>query len=201
MTSPRVAILISGRGSNMTAILDAAERQDWDCTFALVLSNNSDAKGLDRAAERGIPTAVCDHRPYGRKRRREFDAELVRILREHDVDWVVLAGFMRILSPVFVDAFPGRILNIHPSLLPAFGGKGMYGLNVHRAVLSRGCLWTGATVHVVTEAYDEGPILAQRPVPVLPGDTPESLQGRVLQTEYALYPQAVMDLISRYRSR
>ena len=186
MTYPRVAILISGRGSNMLAILDAAERQDWDCTFALVLSNNSDAKGLDRAAERGIPTAVCDHRPYGRKRRREFDAELVRILRDHDVDWVVLAGFMRILSPVFVDAFPGRILNIHPSLLPAFPG-----LRTHERALEAGVGEHGCSVHLVDSSLDGGPLLGQARVPVLAGDTPETLAARVLEQEHVLYPSVL----------
>ncbi|MCO4772413.1 MAG: phosphoribosylglycinamide formyltransferase [Deltaproteobacteria bacterium] len=191
MTHPRVAILISGRGSNMTAILDAAAREDWPCTFALVLSNNADARGLITAAERGISTVVCDHRPYGRARRPEYDAELVRTLQEHAIDWIVLAGFMRILSPVFTRAFPRRILNIHPSLLPRFPG-----LRTHERALEAGVADHGCSVHLVDESLDGGPLLGQARVPVLPADTPESLAARVLVQEHILYPAVVRAVVS-----
>ncbi len=170
----------------MRAILAAAERDDWPCTFAVVLSNNPDAGGLAHAASLGIPTEVVDHRPYGRKRRREYDAELVRVLRGYDVDWVVLAGFLRILSPVFVSAFPNRILNIHPSLLPAFPG-----LHTHERALEAGVTEHGCSVHLVDESLDGGPLVGQARVPVLEGDTPETLAARVLEQEHVLYPAMV----------
>lgn len=182
----RVAILISGRGSNMTAILDAAADEGWPCTMALVLSNKASAGGLATAAERGIATAVVDHRPYGKARRPEYDAELVRILREHRIDWVVLAGFMRILSPVFTDAFAGRILNIHPSLLPKYPG-----LNTHARALAAGDAEHGCTVHLVDASLDGGPIVAQARVPVRAGDTEDVLAARVLEQEHRLYPAVV----------
>jgi phosphoribosylglycinamide formyltransferase 1 len=183
---PRVAILISGRGSNMAAILAAAEAGDWPCTFGLVLSNKASAQGLQTAAQRGIPTAAVDHRPYGRARRTEYDAELVRTLREHRIDWIVLAGFMRILSSVFIDAFAGRILNIHPSLLPLYPG-----LHTHQRALDAGDTEHGCTVHLVDASLDGGPILAQARVPILDGDTPDTLADRVLVQEHQLYPAVV----------
>ncbi len=183
---PRVAILISGRGSNMAAILDAADAGKWPCTFGLVLSNKASAAGLQTAQERGIATAAVDHRPYGRARRAEYDTELVRILREHRIDWVVLAGFMRILSSVFIEAFEGRILNIHPSLLPLYPG-----LHTHQRALDAGDDEHGCTVHLVDASLDGGPILAQARVPILEGDTPDSLADRVLVQEHRLYPAVV----------
>lgn len=186
MSGPRVAILISGRGSNMRAIVDAARRDDWPCTFAVVLSNNADAGGLAYAQDLGIATEVVDHRRYGRTRRREYDGELVRVLRSYDVDWVVLAGFMRILSPVFIEAYAGRILNIHPSLLPDFPG-----LHTHERALEAGVSEHGCSVHLVDESLDGGPLVGQARVPVLPGDTPDSLAARVLEQEHVLYPAMV----------
>ena len=183
---PRVAILISGRGSNMAAILTAAEAEGWPCSFGLVLSNKASAQGLQTAAERGIPTAAVDHRPYGRARRAEYDAELVRILREHRIDWVVLAGFMRILSSGLLDAIAGRILNIHPSLLPLYPG-----LHTHQRALDAGDTEHGCTVHLVDASLDGGPILAQARVPILEGDTPDTLADRVLVQEHRLYPAVV----------
>lgn len=183
---PRVAILISGRGSNMVAILDRAQAEDWPCTFALVLSNNPDAAGLALAAERGVETLAIDHRPYGKARRAEFDQRLVDALQARDVDWVVLAGFMRILTPVFISAFGGRTLNIHPSLLPAFPG-----LRTHERALAAGVSEHGCTVHLVDDTLDGGPILGQASVPVLDGDTPETLAARVLVEEHRLYPRIV----------
>lgn len=188
---PRVAILISGRGSNMLAILDCAEREDWPCTFAIVLSNKASAPGLQTAASRGIATAVVDHKPYGRSRRSEYDAELVRVLRQHDIDVIVLAGFMRILSPVFVRAFDGRIMNIHPSLLPDFPG-----LDTHARALAAGVAEHGCSVHLVDESLDGGPLLGQARVPVLPGDTPHSLAARVLVQEHLLYPAVVRVVVT-----
>ena len=188
---PRVAILISGRGSNMLAILDRAELEEWPCTFALVLSNKVSAAGLQEATARGIATAVVDHKPYGRSRREEYDKELVQVLRRHDVDVVVLAGFMRILSPVFVRAFEGRIMNIHPSLLPDFPG-----LHTHARALAAGATEHGCSVHLVDESLDGGPLLGQARVPVLQGDTPDSLAARVLVKEHLLYPAVVQAVIS-----
>ena len=170
----------------MAAILDAAEAQRWPCTFGLVLSNKGAAGGLVTARDRGIPTAFVDHRPFGRARRAEYDAELVRVLRHHRIDWVVLAGFMRILSPVFTDAFAGRILNIHPSLLPLYPG-----LHTHQRALDAGDLEHGCTVHLVDASLDGGPILAQARVPILTGDTPDILASRVLVEEHRLYPAVV----------
>lgn len=188
---PRLAILISGRGSNMLAILDAAEQQGWDATFAVVLSNKASAAGLQAAAARGIPTEVVDHRPYGSGRRTEYDAELVRVLGAHRVDWVVLAGFMRILSPVFIQAYAGRILNIHPSLLPEFPG-----LHTHQRALDAGVTEHGCSVHLVDESLDGGPLLGQARVPVLPGDTADTLAARVLQQEHVLFPAIVRAAIT-----
>jgi phosphoribosylglycinamide formyltransferase-1 len=191
VSGPRLAILISGRGSNMLAILDAAAEQGWPCSFALVLSNKASAPGLQAARERGIATAVHDHRPYGAARRAEYDAELARILRAHRVDWVVLAGFMRILGPRFVSRFPGRILNIHPSLLPAFPG-----LHTHERALAAGVSEHGCSVHLVDESLDGGPLLGQARVPVLADDTPETLAARVLVQEHILYPRIVRAAIA-----
>lgn len=170
----------------MAAILATAEAEDWPCTFGLVLSNNASAPGLQTARERGIATAAVDHRPYGRARRAEYDAELVRLLREHRIDWIVLAGFMRILSSVFIDAFAGHILNIHPSLLPLYPG-----LHTHQRALDAGDDEHGCTVHLVDASLDGGPILAQARVPILDGDTPDTLADRVLVQEHRLYPAVV----------
>ena len=186
MSRPRIAILISGRGSNMAAILATATREQWPATIALVLSNRASAGGLATAQAAGIATVAVDHRPFGAARRPEYDAELVAVLRAHAIDWVVLAGFMRILSPVFTDAFPGRILNIHPSLLPRYPG-----LHTHARALAAGDAEAGCTVHLVDASLDGGPILAQARVPVLPGDTEATLAGRVLEQEHRLYPAVV----------
>lgn len=188
--SPRVAILISGRGSNMLAILDAADAEGWDAEFVLVLSNKPGAPGLERAAERGIPTAVVDHRAYGRARRAEFDAALARAVADSGADWVVLAGFMRILGPGFVQPFSGRIVNIHPSLLPLHPG-----LRTHEAALAAGDAEHGCTVHLVDASLDGGPVLGQARVPVLPGDDADTLAARVLVEEHRLYPAVLKALL------
>jgi phosphoribosylglycinamide formyltransferase-1 len=187
-----IGVLISGRGSNLQALIDAQERGDLGGAIAVVVSNVETAAGLDRARHAGIPTAVCDHR--GRKRE-DYDAEVVAVLREHGVDLVCLAGFMRLLSPVFVRAFPGRILNVHPALLPAFPG-----LDAQRQAVEHGVKVSGATVHLVDEDLDSGPIVAQEAVPVLSGDTAESLAARILEAEHRIYPHAVRLLLGgRYR--
>lgn len=183
-----IVILISGGGSNMAAIVRAAEREDWErrlgVRVAAVLSNRADAGGLAFAQARGIATQVLDHKEFGS--REAFDAELVRYIDAYAPALVVLAGFMRILSAGFVDHYLGRLLNIHPSLLPAFPG-----LHTHERALAAGCRFVGATVHQVTSELDDGPILEQAAVPVLDGDTAQALAARVLTQEHLIYPRAV----------
>jgi phosphoribosylglycinamide formyltransferase 1 len=183
-----IVILISGGGSNMAAIVRAAQQQDWErrlgARVAAVVSNRADAKGLERARAQGIATEVLDHKAFAN--REAFDAALAALIDRYDPALVVLAGFMRILTPGFVTRYEGRLLNIHPSLLPAFPG-----LHTHRRAIEAGCRVAGVTVHRVTTELDHGPILAQAVVPVLPADTPESLAARVLTQEHRIYPQAV----------
>lgn len=180
----RIAILISGRGSNMIALADAIQNGTIPNTeIALVISDQPDAKGLAVANQRGIKTLVIPRR--GRKRE-EHDREIVSVLRAERVDLICLAGYMRVLSPYFVDAFKNRILNIHPSLLPLFPG-----LDAQRQALEHGAEKSGCTVHYVDNTLDGGPIIAQRTVPVLPGDTVETLSARILEQEHILYPEAV----------
>ena len=180
----RLGILISGRGSNMLALADAAdEGRIPGAEIALVVSDHASAAGLDRAKERGLSTVVIERR--GRSRE-EHDRETVAALREHKVDIVCLAGYMRLLSGYFIEAYRRRILNIHPSLLPAFPG-----LAAHKQVLEHGVKWTGCTVHFVDETLDGGPIIAQRIVPVLDEDTEETLSARILEQEHRLYAEAL----------
>ncbi|CAH0354275.1 phosphoribosylglycinamide formyltransferase [Aquabacterium sp. CECT 9606] len=179
-----IVILISGRGSNMEAIVEACASEHWSARIAAVISNKAEATGLRFAADRGIATASVDHRQFDT--REAFDAELARTIDGFAPDLVVLAGFMRILTEGFVRHFEGRMLNIHPSLLPAFPG-----LHTHQRAIEAGCKLAGATVHFVTPELDHGPIVAQAAVPVLVGDTPESLSARVLKQEHAVYPRAV----------
>lgn len=180
----RIVILISGRGSNMEAIVEACVRERWDAQVAAVISNRADAGGLSFAASRGIATAVVDHRSFAS--REAFDAALAQAIDAHAPDLLLLAGFMRILTPAFVQRYDGRLLNIHPSLLPLFPG-----LHTHRRAIEAGCKVAGATVHFVTADLDHGPIVAQAAVPVLAGDTEDSLAERVLAREHLLYPLAV----------
>lgn len=177
----RVAILISGGGSNMVALADSMNG-DHPARPVLVLSNDPKAAGLAKAAARGIPTAAVDHRPFGRDRA-AFEAELLKPLLAAEPDVVCLAGFMRVLTPEFVERFQGRMLNIHPSLLPKYPG-----LHTHERALAAGDAEAGCTVHEVTPDLDAGPILGQARVPVLPGDTPDTLAERVLVMEHRLYP-------------
>jgi len=185
----RVGILISGRGSNMEALLEAARRPDYPAQIVLVLSNNPDAAGLTTAAAAGIPAHAIDHRPF-KGDRAAHEAAIDAALRDAGVEIVCLAGYMRVLTPFLVEAWAGRMLNIHPSLLPALPG-----LHTHQRALDSGATEHGCTVHVVTAGVDEGPILAQTIVPVLPTDTETSLGARVLVQEHRLYPRALADFV------
>lgn len=189
-----IVILISGSGSNMAAIVRRAQQENWEARLgarvAAVISNKADAKGLVFAKEQGISTAVLDHKAF--PSREAFDAALMQDIDRHAPALVVLAGFMRILTPGFVQHYAGRLLNIHPSLLPAFPG-----LHTHERAIEAGCMFAGATVHEVTAELDHGPILAQAVVPVLPDDTPDVLAARVLTQEHRIYPQAVVDFLKR----
>lgn len=180
----RVVVLVSGRGSNLEAIHRASLARGWGGHVAAVVSNRAEAGGLAYAASHGIATAVVDHRAHAT--REAFDAALATAIDAHAPDVVALAGFMRILGDDFVRRYAGRMVNIHPSLLPAFAG-----LRTHRRALEAGCKLHGATVHLVTPTLDHGPILAQSAVPVLPGDTEASLSARVLQREHIVYPLAI----------
>jgi phosphoribosylglycinamide formyltransferase-1 len=180
----RIVILISGRGSNMQAIQQACLAEGWNAEVAAVIANLPGAAGLDWAAAQGLATAAVDHRAF--PDRPSFEAALIEAIDRHAPDLVVLAGFMRILTAGFVDHYAGRLLNIHPSLLPSFGG-----LHTHRRAIETGCTIAGATVHFVTPALDHGPIVLQSAVPVRPDDTESSLAQRVLVTEHVIYPRAV----------
>lgn len=184
MTRKRVAVFISGRGSNMAALIDAARAPDYPAEIVLVVSNRPDAAGLTRATAAGIATAVVDHNRFAD--RTGFEAALDARLAEARVDIVCLAGFMRLLSPDFVARWRDRLINIHPSLLPAIPG-----LDTHARALAAGAKVHGCTVHFVRAAMDDGPIIAQAEVPVLPSDTPDVLAARVLAAEHRLYPEAL----------
>jgi len=185
MNKTRVAVLISGRGSNMTALIEAAKAKDYPAEIVLVVSNRADAAGLARAREAAITTAVIDHRPFGEDRQ-AFEHALDAELRKNRIEIVCLAGFMRLLSPWFIAHWSGRILNIHPALLPEFKG-----LDTHRRALEAGAKRHGATVHFVVEETDAGPVIRQQSVPVLQGDTEETLAARVLEVEHRIYPEAL----------
>jgi phosphoribosylglycinamide formyltransferase-1 len=187
MTGPkkRVAVLISGRGSNMTALIEAAQAKDYPAEIVLVVSNRPDAAGLARAREAAIATAVINHRPFGEDRE-AFEHALDDELRQYRIDIVCLAGFMRLLTAWFIGRWRGRILNIHPALLPEFKG-----LDTHRRALEAGVKRHGATVHFVVEETDAGPIISQQSVPVLQGDTKAALAARVLEIEHRIYPEAL----------
>jgi phosphoribosylglycinamide formyltransferase-1 len=192
-----IVILISGSGSNMAAIIRTAAEQNWakrlNARVRAVISNKADAEGLAFAKEHGIATAVVDHKAFADQSqpREAFDAALMKEIDQHQPHLVVLAGFMRILTPGFVAHYEGRLINIHPSLLPAFTG-----LNTHARAIEAGCQFAGATVHRVTAELDHGPILAQAVVPVLPDDTADTLAARVLTQEHLIYPKAVEKLLA-----
>lgn len=187
-----IVILISGGGSNMAAIVKTAQQEQWErangVRIAAVVSNKADAKGLVFAREHGIATAVLDHKTF--ESREAFDAALAQAIDRHQPALVVLAGFMRILTPGFVEHYAGRLINIHPSLLPAFTG-----LHTHQRAIDAGCKFAGVTVHQVTAELDVGPILDQAVVPVLPDDTAQTLAARVLTQEHIIYPRAVRNLV------
>ena len=187
-----IVILISGGGSNMAAIVKTAQQEQWERAYgvriAAVVSNKADAKGLVFAREHGIATAVLDHKAF--ESREAFDAALAQAIDQYQPALVVLAGFMRILTPGFVEHYAGRLITIHPSLLPAFTG-----LHTHQRAIDAGCKFAGVTVHQVTAELDVGPILDQAVVPVLPGDTADTLAARVLTQEHIIYPRAVRNLV------
>jgi len=185
MIRKRVAILISGRGTNMAALIAAAKADDYPAEIALVISNRPEAAGLARARAEGIATAVVDHTIYG-KDREAFERALQAVLEAHRIELVCLAGFMRLMSPWLVERWRGRMINIHPALLPAFKG-----LDTHRRALAAGAKTHGATVHLVVPEMDSGPIILQEGIPIAAGDTEETLAARVLEVEHRIYPQAL----------
>lgn len=184
MKKKRTAILISGRGSNMAALIDAARHKDYPAEIALVISNRPQAPGLDRARDAGIKTIAIDHKQYGN--RVAFEARMHEALLDHDIDLIANAGFMRMLTGGFVDRWRDRHLNIHPSLLPAFPG-----LDTHQRAIDANVQIAGCTVHFIRLEMDSGPIVAQAAVPVMPNDTADTLAARVLEAEHKLYPHAL----------
>lgn len=191
MKKKRVAVLISGSGSNLQALIDAAQDKNYPAEITLVISNNPRARGLGRAKSAGIESVVIDHREY--KNRAAFDAAMQKELKQHAVDIVCLAGFMRLLSDDFVHSWQGRMLNVHPSLLPDF--KGMHAV---RDALAAGATQTGCTVHLVTPEMDSGPVLMQEKVDILRDDTEETLRARIHEQEHLLYPKALRDLAESF---
>ena len=186
-----IAVLVSGGGTNLQAILDAEARgENPHGKVTLVVASKPGVYALERAAGAGVESTVVRRKDYADSE--AFDAALVRVLQEHSIDVVVLAGFLSVLGPSVIEAYRDRILNVHPSLIPSFCGPGFYGLRVHEAALARGVKVTGATVHLVNEECDGGPILLQKAVDILPGDTPETLQKRVMvEAEWQLLPKAL----------
>ena len=192
----RIAVLVSGGGTNLQALMDAQGKTLRSGEITLVVANNADAYALTRAKNARIPTAVVLKKECGSQA--AFEEKLVEILTENNIDLIILAGFMTILTEAFTARYPKRILNVHPSLIPAFCGEGMYGLRVHQAALDYGVKVTGATVHFVNEIPDGGEIIAQKAVEILPGDTPETLQRRVMErAEWILLPQAAEAVCSQ----
>ena len=188
----RIGVLISGRGTNLQAIIDAIAARTLNADLAVVISNRGDAAGLGRARQAGVEALVLDHTDKAKFATREhYDRELVRLLKDRNVSLVCLAGFMRLLTKVFLDAFPNAIVNIHPSLLPAFPGT-----NAQYQAWEHGVKWTGATVHLVNEELDGGPIVLQDPVPIKDGDDLDTLSARILEREHHLYPLAIQLLLN-----
>jgi phosphoribosylglycinamide formyltransferase-1 len=190
---PQVAVFLSGSGSNLQALIDASKAGILDARIALVVSNRSDAYGLERAAKADIPTLVYKLKNYASPE--EAADSLLSTLRDHKIQYVALAGYLKLLPSNVVREYSGRLVNVHPALLPKYGGKGMYGHHVHEAVLASGDKESGVTIHLVDEIYDHGRILEQARVPVLPDDTPDSLAERVLRQEHKLYPRVLNKLI------
>lgn len=185
----RLAVFASGGGTNFQAILDAIDAGTLPAEVVCCVSNTPDAGALSRAERHDVPTEVIP--PASFEAPASFGQALLDVLKAHDVTFIALAGYMQKIPPTVVEAYRGSMTNIHPALLPAFGGQGMYGMHVHRAVLEYGVHWTGATVHLVDEEYDHGPIVLQEPVPVYADDTPDGLADRVREVEHQLYPEAL----------
>ncbi|MBN2102769.1 phosphoribosylglycinamide formyltransferase [bacterium] len=185
----KLAVFASGRGSNFLAILDAIDAGRLSAEVEVVISNNPQAGALDIARERSIPAVVINKKMFAQ--REAFVQSMLATLKKHEVTLVVLAGYMKKIPPEIILQYKNRVLNIHPALLPSFGGKGMYGHHVHEAVLAQGCRISGVTVHLVDEVYDRGPIVAQRCVSVEEGDTPGTLAARVLKTEHQIYAETL----------
>lgn len=185
----KLAVFISGSGSNLQALIDACRMPDFPARIALVFSNKADAYGLERARQAGIPTETLSHRDFSS--REDYDRAILGILGRYEVDLICLAGFMRIVTPVLIRPWEGKIINTHPALLPRHGGEGMFGHHVHEAVLESGDSESGPSIHFVTADVDCGPVILQARVPVLPGDTPDTLAARVLAEEHKAYPEAV----------
>ncbi|MCW9046295.1 MAG: phosphoribosylglycinamide formyltransferase [Alphaproteobacteria bacterium] len=192
-TKLKVGVLISGGGTNLQALIDACSENSFPVEICVVISNVADVKGLERAEKANIPTAVVSHKDYNS--REPFEAAINEVLAQHKVKFVCLAGFMRILTDSFVRKWHDRLINIHPSLLPAFKG-----LHIHERVIDEGVRFTGCTVHFVRPAMDDGPIIIQAAVPVLPGDTPDILGARVLKSEHKIYPMA-LKLVAENKAR
>lgn len=189
----RLAVFISGKGSDMQAIIDASKRNELDADVVWVVSNTKKALGLDRAKEQGIETSLFNAKEYGTPS--EAGDDLVAHLKKRQIDYVVMAGYLKLMPSAVLKAFPNRVVNIHPGILPQYGGPGMYGHFVHEAVLAANEKESGCTVHLADEIFDHGRILEQVRVPVLEGDTPDTLAARVLQQEHLIYPKALQKLI------
>lgn len=194
-----LAIFLSGRGSNFLSIAKAIECGDLSAEITLVASNREDAAGLETARQRNIPTVVFDRKRFDQGS--EFGSFMLSKLSEHEVDFIALAGYLRKIPPMVIKRYSNRIVNIHPALLPRYGGKGMYGMAVHQAVIESGDTVSGVTIHFVDEIYDNGEIIHQEEVPVLPGDTAEKLAARVLKVEHRLYPAILQELVLRENTR
>jgi phosphoribosylglycinamide formyltransferase 1 len=193
--SPAVGVLCSGGGSNLQVLIDRAATGELGGEIRWVLSNNGNAPALDRARKAGIEAVHASEKSLGSLE--AVERKLLELIEAHEIKVLVLAGYMKALPESVIRKLPGRVVNIHPALLPAFGGRGMYGRHVHEAVVARGVQWTGVTIHLVTEKYDEGPILRQRVVSVHPDDTPESLARRVLAIEHDTLWREVRNLLER----
>ena len=193
-----LAVLISGSGSNLQAIIDACAKSDFPAVIKTVISSRPDAYGLERARKAGIPALSLDHKAYST--RENFEGVIQENLEKHDIDLICLAGFMRVLTSDFIEKWPNKIINTHPSLLPKFGGKGMYGMHVHRAVLEKNETVSGSTIHYVIPEVDKGEIILQKEVPVLESDTPETLSDRVIAQEHIAYPEAILKIAQEKKS-
>jgi len=189
MAHLRLAVLASGRGSNFEAILNNIKKGKLDASIQVVVSNKETAGALEIARNNKIPAVYISRKLFPEQE--QFDQQLLSILNQYQVNFIVLAGYLKMLSPIVVRKFKHRILNIHPALLPSFGGKGMYGIHVHEAVLDYGCKVTGVTVHLVDEEYDTGPPVLQRCVPIYNDDTPEKLAARILKVEHQVFTEAL----------